>query len=490
MKVVVISNRKGGVGKTSVAANLANEIRKQELLTVMIDMDSQCDLTKVYLDQNHQLPTILDVLQGTTTLDNACHEVRPNLYLIPGDQNLNNFNYQKSWMLLKTLLNESQEIMGNVDIVIIDTPPGVNDTAKMAFAAADHVLLVTNPETFGMENMGLMINEVNKIQQSINKRLSVLGIVVNKVDSRRSLAKNSLINLKAVVTEIILEFKNHLIADGKSPAIIASYFGDVEHFKQYLEGKGISLQAQMKRFHVTNYRKHLLDNGYQINTINKKINSLQCFNHFLITNKLMNELVVDLKKDKVKLANGSEKEVSILTEAQVEKLLFHVQDNTKVSTRDKLIIYLLLFTGVRVTELVTIKLKDLDFLTMQLTVTGKGGKQRDIPLKSEVIEATREYLELECKHNKHASSEYLLLTQRASKMDRDAVNKMIRRLGRELGIPMHPHKFRHTFCTRLLKRGIELTTVAKLAGHAGINTTASFYINTSREDKLNAVNVL
>ncbi|WP_418223628.1 tyrosine-type recombinase/integrase [Clostridium isatidis] len=55
---------------------------------------------------------------------------------------------------------------------------------------------------------------------------------------------------------------------------------------------------------------------------------------------------------------------------------------------------------------------------------------------------------------------------------------------------MKPHKFRHTFCTRLIRKGVDLTTVAKLAGHANIQTTAQFYINTSREDKQRAIDML
>lgn len=75
-------------------------------------------------------------------------------------------------------------------------------------------------------------------------------------------------------------------------------------------------------------------------------------------------------------------------------------------------------------------------------------------------------------------------------MDKDTVNKLLKKYGQQLNLTMKPHKFRHTFCMRLLKKGAELTTVAKLAGHANIQTTAHFYINTSRADKEHAVNLL
>jgi integrase/recombinase XerD len=79
----------------------------------------------------------------------------------------------------------------------------------------------------------------------------------------------------------------------------------------------------------------------------------------------------------------------------VGRILFYIHDPTKVSARDKLITTLLLFTGVRVSELVSIRLRDMDFLTMQINVLGKGGKIREVPLRAEVIEAANEYMDTE-----------------------------------------------------------------------------------------------
>ncbi len=204
----------------------------------------------------------------------------------------------------------------------------------------------------------------------------------------------------------------------------------------------------------------------------------------------MTSMVVDLKRDKIRIAYGSEQEVEVYTENEVERLLFYIQDQEKVSLRDKLIVLLLLYTGIRVSELVSIRLKDLDLLTLQLHVVGKGGKIREVPLRSEVVEVAKEYMATERKGHKFSHSEYLLLTQRSGKMDRDAVNKLLNKHGEYLAITMRPHKFRHTFCTRLLKVGVPLTTTAKIAGHARIQTTAAFYINTSRQDKQDAVDLL
>lgn len=215
------------------------------------------------------------------------------------------------------------------------------------------------------------------------------------------------------------EFKQHLFEDGKSPTTIASYVGDVRGFLIYLESKGTVFDGQLRRFYVTSYKKLLQDNDYKINTINKKINSLVCFNRFLLKVKQMDELVVDLRKDKIRIAYGSEQEVEIYSEVEIERLLFYIQDLKRVSIRDKLIIHLLLFTGIRVSELVSIKLQDLDLLTMQLHVRGKGGKVREVPLRAEVVEVTKEHMDTERREHKFNASEHLILTQRSPRMDQD-----------------------------------------------------------------------
>ncbi len=290
--------------------------------------------------------------------------------------------------------------------------------------------------------------------------------------------------------DFITEFERYLYEDGKSPATILSYVGDVKGFLKFLSSNDHTFDGQLTRFFVTSFRGDLESQGYKYNTINKKINSLVSFNQFLLDQGIMDTRVVDLKKDKVRIAYGSEQEVEVYTESEVERLLFFIQNESKVSVRDKLIIYILLYTGIRVSELVSIKLKDIDLLTLQMMIYGKGGKLREVPLRAEVVKEIQTYLATERKEHRFNNSEYLLLTQRSGKMDRDAVNKLLNKYGRILGIQMRPHKFRHTFCTRLLKAGVPLSTISKLAGHSSIQTTVEFYVNTSRQDKLDAVDLL
>lgn len=289
---------------------------------------------------------------------------------------------------------------------------------------------------------------------------------------------------------LINDFEQWLFEEGRATKTIESYVGDVMGFQKYLVEKAAIEQQPLSRFSFVRYKQHLLDKQFAISTINKKINSLKVYNDFLQKKGIVNESYIQLKRDNVQIAAGSEHVVTALSEQEVEKLLFYLEDDTKVSQRNKLIAYLLLYTGVRVTELVNIKLADIDSLTATLTVHGKGGKVREISLRQDVLQLIKQYQQGERMKSPFYESEYLLVSQRASKMHRDAVRNWLANISKGLGMKLHPHLFRHTFATRLLRKGVDLTTVSKLTGHSTVNMTAKFYIQTTREEKQIAVEKL
>lgn len=287
----------------------------------------------------------------------------------------------------------------------------------------------------------------------------------------------------------VAEFADWLFAEGKAAKTIESYVNDVKGFQSYLVERLDDVPV-LSRFSFVRYKEHLTKEGYAVSTINKKINSLKVYNDFLRTKGTINESFIQLKRDRIKIAAGSEDTVDALSEEQVEKLLFYVENRHKVSTRNKLVVYLLLYTGVRVSELVGIKITDIDFLTSQLVVLGKGGKRREIGLRQDVLQLVRQYMRDERSESVFHHSDYLLVSQRAEKLHRDAARDWLTKISKELEFKVHPHLFRHTFCTRLLKKGVELTTVSKLAGHSSVNMTAKFYIQTTKQEKMDAVNKL
>jgi integrase/recombinase XerD len=290
--------------------------------------------------------------------------------------------------------------------------------------------------------------------------------------------------------KMIKAFEEHLMETGSASKTIESYVGDIKMFGEYIREKGVVDWRNFRRLHFVHYKHQLLEKGYAIPTINKKVNSLQAFNRFLIENGVLSGQVVDLAKDRVKVAWGSGNEVEILAEEDIQRLLLFIQDRSKVTLRNGLIIHLLLYTGIRVSELCQIKQKDLDFLTSALNVLGKGRKFREVPLRADLVDLIKEYLKTERSQSRFAESEYLLVSQRNPKIARDSINTLLEHIGEQLGMTLYPHLFRHTFCSRLLKKGVDIATVSRLAGHQSVNITSDYYINTSRQDKLEAVNLL
>ncbi|MBS5308811.1 tyrosine-type recombinase/integrase [Clostridium tertium] len=291
------------------------------------------------------------------------------------------------------------------------------------------------------------------------------------------------------MNEIVENFKISLIEDGKSPKTIESYVGDIKAFKEFLESKGVEFNGTLQRFYVVSYKNFLVESNYEVATINKKINSIHALNRYLVATGEMKEIVVENSKDRVKIAYGSEKQVEVYSDKEVDRILFYIQNESKVSKRNKVIVMLLLYTGVRVSELCSIKIKDIDFLNYSIKIYGKGGKFREVPLKFDLADVIKEYIK--DRDYSLKDSEYLVIGQRGA-LRRDAINTMLERLTEEIGMinKLKPHTFRHTFCTRLINRGVPISTVSKLAGHSSVDTTATFYINSSREEKLKAVNLL
>jgi integrase/recombinase XerD len=292
------------------------------------------------------------------------------------------------------------------------------------------------------------------------------------------------------MNELVKSFQQWLMEEGRAKTTIESYVGDIVGFQKYLLEKAADESLPLSRFSFVRYKNYLIDKNFAVSTINTKIVSLKVFNSFLLKQNLVEENYIQLKRDCVQIAAGSEHVVTALSEEEVERILFYLEDQTKVSQRRKLIGYLLLFTGARVTELVNIKVADIDMLTATLTVRGKGNKIREISLRQDVLALVNNYMKGERAQSKFVESEFLLMSQRSPKLHRDSIRSWLSIISKELGFKLHPHLFRHTFCTRLLNKGVDITTVSKLAGHSSVNMTMKYYINISREQKRDAVDKL
>lgn len=292
--------------------------------------------------------------------------------------------------------------------------------------------------------------------------------------------------------DTIIEFETYLLADGKAPKTLASYLSDVKSFHKYLNELGISEPNKITRAHITGFRNQMLQRGYKPASINKAVNSLNAYTKFLIEKKVLPPQIplVKFNQDRVKVASDCEHSVEVFTEEELSKILRFINTPNTLSQRDCLLFYYLLYTGCRVSEICFTKLCDLDLLTGQVKVSGKGGKIREVPLRPDLVEMIQLYIKEERTQGKFSNSAFLFTSQRATQLNRDTVNKVLKKIGTATSLHIYPHKLRHQFCSKLISAGVPLTTVSRLAGHADVSTTANYYVNTSRKDKIAAVNLL
>jgi integrase/recombinase XerD len=115
------------------------------------------------------------------------------------------------------------------------------------------------------------------------------------------------LSLGGLMMEIVKRFEHYLLENGIAPKTIESYVGDVEKFNQYLKEQNVDSVEQLKRFYMMSYKKRLIDEGYAIATINKKINSLQAYNFFLMKTGIVSERVVFLGKESGEDCHGQSK---------------------------------------------------------------------------------------------------------------------------------------------------------------------------------------
>lgn len=288
--------------------------------------------------------------------------------------------------------------------------------------------------------------------------------------------------------DILKDFGQWLLEDGKSPKTVESYCNDVKQFQKYVQA--VNEDALLTRYLFVRYKQYLMDENFATSTINKKVNSLKVYNDYLQLKGIVNDNYIQLRKDRVPIALGSEQMVEAMMDAEVERVLAYIEDTEKVSMRNRLIVHLLLYTAVRVSELVSIKLTDIDFIDHTLIVRGKGGKVREIVIRQDLMVRIQHYIEEDRATSKFQDSPFLLLSQRSEKMHRDAVRDWLAKLSDDVGIKLHPHLFRRTCATLLLRRGVPVVTVSKILGHHSVDMTSKMYIQTSRQDKQEALDLL
>nr|WP_290440776.1 site-specific tyrosine recombinase XerD [Ligilactobacillus salivarius] len=257
---------------------------------------------------------------------------------------------------------------------------------------------------------------------------------------------------------------------GLSENTIASYGIDLKLFLEYLRKNEIPSFKQVNKEIIVNYMQAEKNNNKANSSILRSVSSLRKFFQYLAQEKIIEKdpmLLIDTPKKKQHLPQ-------VLTKEEVEKLLHSPNTGQVLGLRDRAMLELMYATGLRISEIINLKLEDLHLTMGTLQTLGKGHKERIVPVGDEAIKWVNRYLEeARPKLLKQKRSNYLFLNFHGNNLTRQGVWKNLKAEVRKAGIKKNitPHTLRHSFATHILENGADLRIVQELLGHADISTT-------------------
>lgn len=256
---------------------------------------------------------------------------------------------------------------------------------------------------------------------------------------------------------------------GTSTNTEMSYKRDLEKVQHFMVSRGIGKTADISRQDLEDYVKYLEDNKFAAATVSRNIASLKAFYHYMVQDGIVAEDISELLK-----APKIEKKVpEIMSPDEVVRLLEQPSGNSSKEIRDKAMLELLYATGIRVTELITLKLSDVN-MPMNFILCRDRNKERIIPFGTAAKSALTKYLDGtrdEMLENK--SSDVLFANCSGQPMSRQGFWKLIKYYAKKADIKadITPHTLRHSFAAHLVENGADLRSVQEMLGHSDISTT-------------------
>ena len=271
-------------------------------------------------------------------------------------------------------------------------------------------------------------------------------------------------------------YMNFLRAEkGLAKNSLLSYRNDLTRYVQYLDSECrlASLDGVSVR-HIESYLNTLSDLGLAASTIARNISSIRGLHEFLLVEKWTEANPAEL----IELPASARKLPAVLHPEEIEAMLQEIDRTTPAGIRDAAIVETLYATGMRVSELTSLQLDQLFFEIGFLKVTGKGDKERMVPIGEIAQIAIEHYLEttrrtILATGNPRKAGNHLFLNLRGGPISRMSVWNIVTAYAEKANIrkKVYPHIFRHSFATHLLEGGADLRAVQEMLGHSSINTT-------------------
>ncbi len=286
--------------------------------------------------------------------------------------------------------------------------------------------------------------------------------------------------------ELVPEFLNYISVErGLAKNTLMAYGRDLSAYCAYLkETAGITSPDALKHQHISDYMMAQKKKKLAVTSICRSLAAVRMFHRFLVRESFAREDPTGL----VDTPRQWKRIPDVLSQPEVMAMINAASGRDAQSVRDRAMLELFYASGLRVSELVSLKLESVNIETGLVRCIGKGSKERLIPVGGKACEALAKYAaKARLKLQKGRAGDALFLSRLGKPMSRQSAWKIIKAYARRTGIKKNikPHTLRHTFATHLLEHGADLRSVQEMLGHADIATT-QIYTHVDRE-RLRAV---
>lgn len=272
------------------------------------------------------------------------------------------------------------------------------------------------------------------------------------------------------------QYTQHMESQNKSTNTIKSYTKDITAFFKYFNTNSTTLT----RDQITQYRDYLLNTkNIDAKSINRALSSLKSYNEFLVKQGHQDNLIV-LSQDYIKIQKQL---LSPTNTSKKEAIRFMDKVKKNEPIRNYYIVRLLLNTGLRISEALSIELDNINFKKEYLKIIGKGSKQRIIPLNKTAIEVIKLTIEDRKNYKYATNSSYLFVSNKGEKLESCTIERIFNKYSNVIT----PHVCRHIFATNFLENGGSLKELQQILGHSSLETT-QIYLHPSKNDLKKNVN--
>ncbi|WP_162150573.1 site-specific tyrosine recombinase XerD [Acholeplasma equifetale] len=274
--------------------------------------------------------------------------------------------------------------------------------------------------------------------------------------------------MKYLLNDFLYHLKNER---GLSKNTIFAYETDLAHYIEFLEKyHHIKKPDQINERMLEGYLKSIRNKGLSAKTQARRLTSIKAFHAFLLLEREVDENIsLNVKSPKIERNLPS-----VLSIDEVIKLLEAIDTTKPLGLRNMALLELIYGSGLRVSELLSLKVSDLHINQKYLTVIGKGNKERIVPISDMAVIALRNYLVKAREELVKEKTPYLFLNLNGDVLSRVGFFKVLKKLAQDAGLNpdlISPHTLRHSFATHLLENGMDLRTLQSLLGHEDISTT-------------------